>query len=391
MHERRQAEEQLRQSQKIEAIGRLAGGIAHDFNNLLTVVASYSEIAIDSLDETDPVRGYVFEIRRAAERAASLTQQLLAFSRKQMLLPTVVNLNNVVAGVEPMLRRLIGEDVNLVTYLAENLPPVLVDPGQMEQVIMNLAVNARDAMPNGGSLVIETSVADVSPNSGVEKPAVMTPARYLLLAVTDSGHGMDAETQARIFEPFFTTKEPGRGTGLGLATVYGIIKQSGGWIWVYSEPGQGTTFKMYLPPSNGAVVESPQPQSVAGRGDDKVSGTILVVEDQPDVRNLAAKLLRREGYTVLEASSGDEALRLADEHDGPIDLLLSDVVMPGLSGREVAERLTRRRPGLRTLFMSGYTDNVIADRGVLGPDMAFLPKPFTSITLLAGVRDALTR
>ncbi len=390
MQERRQAEEQLRQAQKIEAVGRLAGGIAHDFNNLLTVIASYSELALDSLPEDHPVHAQLVEIKRASERAASLTQQLLAFSRKQVLQPTVVSLNAVVTGVEPMLRRLIGEDVALTTRLAPDLLSVMVDPGQIEQVIVNLAVNARDAMPRGGQLTIETMNADVAPRDNTRYAAAMAPARYVLLAVSDSGHGMDADTKARIFEPFFTTKPAGRGTGLGLSMVYGIVKQSDGWIWVYSEAGQGTVFKIYFPPAPGSIARQEAGQISSGRASAVARGVVLVVEDEADVRGLTVKMLSRAGYTVLEAASGEEALVVSAGHVGPIDLLVADVVLPGLNGRDTATRLVASRPDLRTLYTSGYTDAVIAERGVLAPQTAFLAKPFTADSLLAAVEQVMT-
>jgi signal transduction histidine kinase len=358
--ERRHAEDQLRQAQKIDAVGRLAGGIAHDFNNLLTVIGSYTDLLLESLDPGAPERPHAEQIRRASERATSLTHQLLAFSRKQVLQPRVVDLNVIVRSVEPMLRRLIGEDVTLVTHLWETPLQVVVDQGQIEQVIVNLSVNARDAMPEGGSLVIDT------------------------------GHGMDAATQARIFEPFFTTKGPGEGTGLGLAMTYGIVKQSGGWIWVYSEIGRGTAFKIYLPMTAGPAAEAPAAtRRVADRA--RTDETVLLVEDQDEVRDLASRVLQRFGYHVLPARSGDEALRVAEDHPQRISLLLTDVVMPGLSGKEVAERLTALRPGLRVLYMSGYTDNIIAQHGVLAPGTAFISKPFTPDSLATAVRAAIDR
>jgi signal transduction histidine kinase/CheY-like chemotaxis protein len=386
MDERRQAEEQLRQAQKIDAIGRLAGGVAHDFNNLLTVIGSYADILLETLDPADPGRPHAEQIRQATERASGLTHQLLAFSRKQVMQPRVVDLNVVVRGLESMVGRLIGEDIALSVRLTEQPATVVVDAGQIEQVIVNLAANGRDAMPAGGQLVIETRHLLLSAEEIADRPG-MTPGAYVQLSVTDSGKGMDVETQARIFEPFFTTKGPGEGTGLGLSMAYGIVKQSGGWIWVYSEVGQGTTFKIHLPATDApAAVRPPaSPKFI------RVSSgeTVLLVEDQDDVRNLSLRILEREGYVVLAAASGQAALTLATSHDGRIHLLLTDVVMPGLSGREVAEQLAALRPGIRVLFMSGYTDNVIAQRGVLDPGMAFLSKPFTPETLAAKVRDVL--
>ena len=386
MTERRHAEDQLRQAQKFDAIGRLAGGVAHDFNNLLTVILSYSDILLDTLDPADVARPHAEQIRQATERAAGLTQQLLAFSRKQVMQPRVVDLNVVIRGLESMVGHLVGEDVELSVRLSEHPVKILVDAGQIEQVIVNLAANGRDAMSDGGKLVIETRHVMVTAEQTAHQ-VPMTPGPYVLLVVTDSGKGMDAETQARIFEPFFTTKGPGEGTGLGLSTVYGIVKQSGGWIWVYSELWQGTAFKVYLPATDAPVavtqpVAQPAPRASAGE-------TVLVAEDQDDVRALTKRVLEREGYEVLAAASGGDALVLAACYAGRIHLLLTDVVMPGLSGRDVAERLGASRPGIRVLFMSGYTHDVIAQRGVLDPGTAFLSKPFTPETLAAKVRDVL--
>jgi len=375
----------LRQSRKIEAVGRLAGGIAHDFNNLLTIIGSYAEIAIEALPPSDPVRGCVMEVQHASQRAARLTHQLLAFSRKQVLVPTVVAIDDIIRGVEPMLRRLIGEDIIVLFELCEPSPRILVDVGQMEQVVVNLAINARDAMPDGGRLIIETHVREFD-ETAVEARPDMTSGRYAELAVTDSGQGMDAETRAKIFEPFFSTKGV-RGTGLGLSTVYGIVKQSGGWIWVYSEQGVGTTFKIYFPVSE--AQEATTPSSSQSRTRRPATETVLLVEDQQEVRVLAARLLRALGYTVLEAPSSEEALERARQHEGPIHLLLTDVVMTGLSGRQLAEHLLRDRPNTRVLYMSGYTDNVIVHRGVLDADMAFLQKPFTPDTLAQRVSAVL--
>jgi len=386
MHERRHAEDQLRHAQKFDAIGRLAGGVAHDFNNLLTVILSYADILLETLDPSDLARPHAEQIRQATERAAGLTHQLLAFSRKQVMQPRVVDLNDVIRGLESMVARLIGEDVELSVRLSEHPAKIVVDAGQIEQVIVNLAANGRDAMSDGGRLVIETRHVTVGPEQ-TEHRIPMPPGPYVLLGVTDSGKGMDADTQARIFEPFFTTKGPGEGTGLGLSTVYGIVKQSGGWIWVYSDVGRGTAFKVYLPATDAPVavtqpVAPPVPRASAGE-------TVLVAEDQDDVRALTKRVLEREGYEVLAAASGGDALVVAACYAGRIHLLLTDVVMPGLSGRDVAERLGASRPGIRVLFMSGYTDNVIAQRGMLDPSTAFLSKPFTPETLAAKVRDVL--
>ncbi len=388
IHERQHAEEQLRQSHRIEAIGRLAGGIAHDFNNVLTVILSYSDILLETLAPDDPGRPYADQIRAASERAASLTQQLLAFSRKQVLQPTVVDLNAVVSGLEPMLRRLIGEDVRLGIRLAPHAVPVLVDKGQMEQVVVNLVANARDAMPDGGTLLVETHRLERETGS-LEARAGMQRGQYAQLVVADTGEGMDTAKQARVFEPFFTTKTQGRGTGLGLSTVYGIVKQSGGWIWVKSEPGQGTTFTIDFPLSGKSVTAAATAAPVLRLPKPSASETILLVEDQDDVRCLTARVLESEGYNVLAASSGEDALSLAARHSGTIHLLLTDVVMPGLSGRQVAERLSPARGDTKVLFMSGYTDNVIAQRGVLDPGYAFISKPFTPQTLAHKVRQVL--
>jgi two-component system, cell cycle sensor histidine kinase and response regulator CckA len=385
--ERKRLEVELLHSQKMDAVGQLAGGVAHDFNNMLTVITGYSAILLDVLDRADPNRADVEEIKGAADRAASLTRQLLAFSRKQVLQPRVLDLNTeVIAGLEKMLRRLIGEDVELVTTLDERLGLVNADPGQIEQVIMNLAVNARDAMPDGGRLVIETANVDLRADHtgrhiGVE------PGRYVMLAVTDNGRGMSRETMARMFEPFFTTKEKGKGTGLGLATVYGVVKQSGGDISVYSEPGQGTTFKVYLPCveyETGVAL----PTSVPSR---RAAGTetILLVEDDERLCVLSRRVLEARGYIVLEARNGQEALVLCDQHEGPIDLVATDVVMPGINGGMLVERLAVKRPTLRVLFMSGYTDDDLLRRGIVDPRMAFLPKPFTPEALASKVREVL--
>ncbi|HEX2094085.1 MAG TPA: PAS domain S-box protein, partial [Longimicrobiaceae bacterium] len=352
--ERKQAEEALRlsqqqflQAQKFDAIGRLAGGVAHDFNNLLTAIRGNAELLLLDIPPDDPGREDVEEIRRAAERAAGLTRQLLAFSRRQVLQPRVLDLNAVVLDMERMLRRLIGEDVELVTRLERTAAHVRADPGQLEQVLLNLAVNARDAMPSGGRLIVETRNARLDEELKRTYPYVV-PGPYVLLAVTDTGHGMDRETQERVFEPFFTTKP--RGTGLGLSTVYGIVKQSGGYIWVYSEPENGTTFRIYLPP-----VEAPSEEAAPGPGaaaPTRGAETVLLAEDEETVRRLAKRVLQRSGYTVLEAADGEEALRVAEAHRGPIHLLVTDVVMPRLGGRDLAARLLAARPGLRVLYVS---------------------------------------
>jgi PAS domain S-box-containing protein len=385
MTERRKLEEQLRQSQKMEAIGQLAGGVAHDFNNLLTIISGYSDILLEQLPSDDPNRELVQEVHKAGERAASLTRQLLAFSRKQILEPKVLNLNQIVSDTERMLRRLIGEDVNLVTTLAPALCTIRVDPGQMEQVILNLVVNARDAMPKGGHLTIETANADLTQEKLATNPEVK-PGRYVLLSVRDTGCGITPEIQTRIFEPFFTTKEPGQGTGLGLATVFGIVKQSGGFIMVDTEPGRGTTFQVYLPGIEQVLAgESlPSPKTTL-----KGRETLLIAEDESAVLGIIRLALRSQGYTVLEASGGAQALRVAQAHSGPIHLLVTDVVMPELGGRELAERLSALRPGLKILYLSGYTDDAVVRHGVREAQTAFLQKPFTPGKLAAKIREVL--
>ncbi len=384
--DRKQLEQQLRQSQKMEAIGQLAGGVAHDFNNLLTAINGYSSLALQRTNPDERIRGYLEEIRKAGDRAANLTRQLLAFGRKQMLKPVPLNLNDVVADMEKMLRRLIGEDIRFSTKLDPGLHRVKTDPGQIEQVLVNLVVNARDAMPRGGVLTIETANFEVD-REYAARHVGLSPGHYVMLAVSDTGCGMDQETKARIFEPFFTTKEKGKGTGLGLSTVYGIITQSGGNIWVYSEPDKGTVFKVYLPELQ-QEIEAPQKVEVetsAPRG----SETILLVEDEDVVRGLARQILEQAGYRVLDASGGEEAIRLCKERREPIDLLLTDVVMPETSGKEIAQRLTKLRPATRVLFMSGYTDEAIVHHGVLDSNVEFIQKPFTPVALARKVREVL--
>ena len=382
--ERRKLEDQLRQAQKMEAVGQLAGGVAHDFNNLLTAILGYCHLMLDEIPEGDPLRLDLLEIQAAGDRAASLTRQLLAFSRRQMLQPQVVDINLLVTQLEKLLRRLISEDVELVTALAPGLRPVTVDPASVEQILVNLAVNARDAMPTGGRLTIETANVDLDEAYAVTHVA-MPAGPYVMLAVSDSGQGMDAPTRARIFEPFFTTKEQGKGSGLGLATVYGIVKQSGGYIWVYSEPGHGTSFKVYLPPTAAASVARPtahDPAHVAGWE------TVLLVEDEDAVRALAREVLRRHGYVVLEARHGVDALSVAERHADAIHLLVTDVVMPHMSGRALSERLAGARPQMKTLFMSGYTDHALLPED-LTPGGEFLQKPFTPEALAGRVRHLL--
>jgi PAS domain S-box-containing protein len=385
--EREQAkEEQLRQSQKMEAVGQLAGGIAHDFNNLLTAITGYSELGLRNLDSQNPLYSKLTEIKKAGDRAASLTRQLLAFSRKQILQPKVLDLNAVIPEMEKMLRRLIGEDIVLETVLESSLGQVKADPGQIEQIVLNLSVNARDAMLGGGRLTIETS--NVSLEQAYRNQQVLIRAgHYVMLSVSDNGCGMEAETQARIFEPFFTTKELGKGTGLGLSTVYGIVKQSEGAIWVYSEVGKGTTFKIYLPRVDDVGHTSEQTRQL--RPVPRGSETILVVEDEDIVRALSTEILEKHGYRVLSAANGPEGLRLCREFSGRIDLLITDVVMPQMSGRELAERLALIRPETRVLYMSGFTDDAIVRHGVLDDDVFFIQKPFSPDALAFKTRSVL--
>ena len=383
---RKLLERQFLQAQKMEAVGRLAGGIAHDFNNLLTVINGYSGLLLERLDPQSDDHKSIQEIQKAGERAASLTRQLLAFSRKQILAPQVTDLNAIVSDIEKMLRRLIGEDVEFLTVLRPNLGKVKVDTGQIEQVLTNLVVNARDAMPQGGRITIET--ADVELDAAyVQTHHAVTPGRYVMLAVSDTGHGMDAETQSHIFEPFFTTKEAGKGTGLGLSTVYGIVKQSGGYVWVYSEPGRGATFKIYLPWATeaGETVKAEKPAERLARGWE----TILLVEDQPGLRGLAQTVLESAGYRVLVASHPQEAVGICEGEAAPIHLLLTDVVLPGMSGRVLADHIVFSMPEMKVLYMSGYTDNAVVHHGVLKEGMNFLQKPFSPDVLLRKVREAL--
>jgi two-component system cell cycle sensor histidine kinase/response regulator CckA len=383
--ETRSLEAQLRQAQKMEAVGRLAGGVAHDFNNLLTVITSYSQLLLEDMAAADPRRADLGEILRAATAAAELTRQLLAFSRQQVLEPRVLNLNDVLAAAGKMLQRLIGEDVALQLTLAPDLGNVKADPGQIEQVIMNLAVNARDAMPDGGKLTIETANIDLD-TSYAAQHAVVTPGAYVLVTVTDTGSGMDEPTKARLFEPFFTTKEIGKGTGLGLATVYGIVKQSNGYIWVYSERGHGTSFKVYLPRVSDMTAPAAEARPLFANGGTE---TILLAEDASGVRAAAEEILKRLGYTVLVANDGHTALELAAARTDTIHLLVTDVIMPEMSGRQLADRLQQQRPGLKVLYVSGYTDDAIVRHGMLEPGIAFLQKPFTPQTLARKVREVL--
>jgi PAS domain S-box-containing protein len=383
--DRRQLEEQLRQSQKLEAIGRLAGGVAHDLNNALTAIGGYAELALAEMTADHSARLDVEEIRRAAERAASVTRQLLAFSRKQLLEPRVFDVNETIASLGRMLERLLGENVELRTDIGAGVPPIVADPGQFAQAIINLAVNARDAMPSGGQLTISSSVEDLD-DAFAKAHSPMPAGRYVVVAVSDTGLGMAVETQARIFEPFFTTKGPGKGTGLGLSTVHGIVTGSGGSIEVYSEVGSGTAFKMYFPRSeeDGAVA-AVKDTSVVARA---TGQTILLVEDAPGVRELTGRLLEQLGYHVLSAASAEEAVAIFDR-SGRIDVLLTDVIMPGASGPDLTARLVKTRPGLKVIYMSGYTEEAIVHRGVLQPGITFLHKPFTLTTLGQKLRNVM--
>ncbi|MGC2648736.1 MAG: ATP-binding protein, partial [Candidatus Sulfotelmatobacter sp.] len=385
--ERRALEQQLQQSQKMEAIGRLAGGIAHDFNNLLMVISGYSEFLLDRLGPDPALRGPAQEIAGASQRASSLTRQLLAFSRKQMLAPKILDLNGVVTENLKMLTRVIGEDIDLVMVPAPSLGAVRADAGQIDQVIMNLAVNARDAMPSGGKLTIETSNVSLD-EEYARFHAPLRPGDYVMLAISDTGLGMDSETQSHIFEPFFTTKGP-KGTGLGLSTVYGIVKQSGGYIWVNSEPGKGTSFKIYLP----RIAERAEPAQVVASNESAFTEpgteTILLAEDEANLRYLARQFLEKQGYKVIEAADGAVAMQIAVAHEGVIHLLLTDVIMPGMNGRELAQRISEIRPQTKVLYMSGYTENVIGHNGTLDAGVRLLQKPFTLRDLKSKVREVL--
>lgn len=385
--ERRELEQQLVLSQRLEAVGKLSGGIAHDFNNLLGVIIGYSEALQQNIGPENPLREAIDEIQKAGQRAATLTQQLLAFSRKQVLAPKVLDLNSIVEDMQKMLRRLIGEDIELKFNMPVDLGRVKADRGQLEQVILNLAVNARDAMPKGGELKIETANAQLD-EKDVSRHRYVTPGHYVMLKVSDTGIGMDAKTQSHIFEPFFTTKEKGKGTGLGLATVYGIVKQSGGYIWLESELGKGTTFRIFLARAEG-VEEEATPAEPVKRGDGP--RTILLVEDEPSLRKLTHRTLKDMGYSVLEANDAAQAIDVARSTDAPIDLLLTDVIMPGMSGGDLAKKLSPENPHMRVLFMSGYTDGAIEVRGSLPPGMAVLRKPFTRDVLLRTVEGTLAQ
>jgi len=384
--DRKRLEDQLLQAQKMEAVGRLAGGVAHDFNNMLTVIAGYNRMILDELSPLDPLRGCAEEVLKAADRAGALTKQLLAFSRRQVMQPCVMSVNTTIEHTEKMLRRLIGEDVELVLSLLDEVGNIKADPSHIEQAIVNLAVNARDAMPNGGRITVETANVHLDETYARTHLGVK-PGDFVMVAVSDTGQGMDAETRRRIFEPFFTTKEKGKGTGLGLATVYGLVKQLGGDIWVYSEPGQGTTFKLYFP----RVVETATlpPETPVQADEAPATETILVVEDEQAVRDLTVKILRKLGHTVLAAANGAEAVEISNSYTGTIALLLTDVVMPNMSGRQVAEELLKVRPGLKVLYLSGYTDNTVVHHGVLEDGVEFLPKPFSREALARKIRDVL--
>jgi len=387
-----QVHEELRQAQKMEAIGKLAGGVAHDFNNQLTVILSYAELALGQMQESDPGHSEIRGIMEAAERAAALTHQLLAFSRKQVMEIRPLDLNRVIRDLEPMVRRILGEDIVITLDLASGLGQVLADPSQMEQVLMNLVVNARDAMPSGGRLTIRTSAVrmeDVVPRGQAD----MRPGPGILLTVSDTGIGMDEATRLRVFEPFFTTKEPGKGTGLGLSTVYGIVRQSGGHIWVQSRPGEGTTFHICLPEAPEAPAASdgpPRPEAAPSTGPHGTE-TVLLVEDEASIRALEQQALRAAGFTVLAAADSDEALRLARQHPGEIHLLLTDLVLPGDSGAALAREVVTARPRIRVLYMSGYTDDMAVRQGMLDPGARFIAKPFTTESLVRKVRETLDR
>jgi signal transduction histidine kinase/CheY-like chemotaxis protein len=383
--EQRRTERKLQISQRLEAVGRLAGGVAHDFNNMLSVIMGFTGFAIDSLREADPLRADLMEAQNAAERAAELTSQLLAFSSKQVLEPEVINPNEIVLRMQRMLRRLLGEDIELAVGIARSVGSIKADAGQIEQVIMNLAVNARDAMPQGGKLVIETANVALDEEAARGREGI-EPGRYVKIAVSDTGCGMDAATKERVFEPFFTTKEMGKGTGLGLATAYGIVRQSGGAVIVRSEPGEGATFEIYLPRVDEPAAEKALKSLPAVATGEE---TVLIVEDEHAVRALAERMLRNAGYRVLVACDGGEALLLCEKHGGEIDLLLTDVVMPQMSGKELADRLAETRPEMKVLYMSGYTDEAIDHHGVLDAETHFIAKPFTVSELTHKVRNTL--
>ena len=383
-------QEQFRHSQKMEAIGRLAGGIAHDFNNLLTIIKGYSQLSLHELKEEGPLKENIEEINKASEKASDLTRQLLSFSRSQMMEMKVIDLNNIVRNLDKMLRRVIGEDVELITCLADDLGRIKADPGQIEQVIMNLAVNAKDAMPSGGKLAIETANVELD-GIYARSHIGVKPGRYVMLLVSDTGMGMAPEVKKKVFEPFFTTKEKDKGTGLGLSTVYGIVKQSGGDIWVYSEPSYGTTFKIYFPRVD-------EPQDIEGVKEEGVEEglplgdeTILLVEDNEEVRKVTARILKMQGYRVLEASNEGDAFSICDQHDGPINLMVTDIVMPKMDGPELAKQLLSLYPEMKVIYMSGYVENIIPHHGILEKGMEYIQKPFTVNELARKVREVLDK
>jgi len=386
--ERKSLEDQFRQAQKMESIGRLAGGVAHDFNNLLTIISGYSELMLSEVPPEHPLHDYLMEIKKAGDRATLLTRKLLAYSRRQILAPDVLDLNALVQDAESVLKRVLGEDVEFVTAPGADLGPVRADAAQLEQTLMNLAINARDAMPRGGRFMIETANVQLD-EAYAQTHSEVQPGPYVRLTVSDTGCGMDEVTLAHIFEPFFTTKEPGKGTGLGLAMVFGFVKQSGGHVCASSQPGRGSTFNLYFP-----RVETPAPAAASPADGHAVTGggeTILLVEDEEDLRKLALELLAQQGYTVLEAPDGPAALRLAETYPGAIDLLVSDVVMPGMDGRQLAGRLTALRPAIKTLFMSGYTDDTILRHDIQTSETSFLQKPFSVEALPRKVRQVLEK
>jgi PAS domain S-box-containing protein len=384
-----ETEDQLRQSQKLEAIGQLAGGVAHDFNNLLTVIMGYGGLLLSRAKLNEGERDQMEEINKAAHRASALTRQLLAFSRKQVLQPEVLDLNSLVEGTGKMLRRLIGEDVEVITSLKPGVGKINADPGQIEQILMNLVVNARDAMPSGGKLTIETANVELT-NTYADMHIAVQEGSYVMLAVSDTGTGMDAETQKRIFEPFFTTKEVGQGTGLGLSTIYGIVKQSGGNIWVYSEVGKGTTFKIYLPLFHSDCKEQASANEQSEGREEPATETILLVEDDQALRKLAREILEERGYRVLVAQNGEDAVEISRAHAGPINLLLTDVVMPRMNGKQVAESMSPKRQEMKILYMSGYTNRAIVHHGVLESGTKLIEKPFTAEALTSKVRHVLS-
>jgi signal transduction histidine kinase len=384
--ERKRLEAQFLQVQKLESIGRLAGGIAHDFNNLLTAMTGYVDLALATLPPENDVYSDLSEIQKAVRRASTLTQQLLAFARKQIIEPHIINLNSLIDDMNRLLRRLLTEDIELVTRLDPELGQIKVDPGQFEQVIVNMAVNAADAMPSGGRFVIETKNILID-ESYVHEHIQVAPGQYVLLTISDTGVGMDAKVKQLIFEPFFTTKEAGRGTGLGLSTCYGIVKQNGGYIWVYSEIGHGTTFKIYLPRVDAPVEDFARPSIT--QAIPQGTETILLVEDEAAVRQIAARTLRAQGYTVIEAANGTEALQITHTHPGAINLILTDVVMPSMGGGALVEQLKALYPAIKMLFTSGYTDDTIVHHGQLKPGVQFIQKPFSPAALARKVRDVL--